>query len=261
VSKTSVDTLYGEIWVDEDRNPVAPPPRGTAWLFDVFAELGPKPGELVVDVGARDAKHSIQLVQRHGVRAIAVDPVGHHIELARRAIAEAGVEVEVVQAGIEHLPLEDGAADWIWCRDVLVHVDLARGFAECARILKPGGRMLAYVTCATDRLEPREEQWLFDALAIVPESTRHDVIESRAADAGLELVSKTELGGEWRERMLEDGSWSANDDLTEVSRLRRSGADFEDARVAAQAAGAMWGVYQLLGKTCPTVYVWRRPST
>jgi SAM-dependent methyltransferase len=259
--KTSVDKLYGEIWADEDREVEASPPRGTEWLFDLFAELGPQPGQLVVDVGARNAKHAIRLVQQHGLRAIAVDPVGHHMELARRAIAEAGVDVDVLQAGIESMPLDDNTADWIWCRDVLVHVDVARGFAECARILKPGGQMLAYVTCATDRLEPGEEQWLFEALAIVPESTRQDVIESHAAGAGLELVAKTELGGEWREHMLADGTWSANDDLTEVSRLRRSRADFEDERVAAQAAGAMWGVYQLLGKTCPTVYLWRRSST
>jgi hypothetical protein len=116
--------------------------------------------------------------------------------------------------------------------------------------------MLAYVTCATERLEPREAAWLFDAVAIVPESTQPQAIEHHAANAGLTLVSKTELGGEWRERMLADGTWSANDDLTEISRLRRSGADFEDPRIAAQAAGAAWGVYQLLGKTCPTVYVW-----
>ena len=259
--KTSVDQLYGEIWVDEDRNPDAPRARGTEWLFEAFAALGPQPGELVVDVGARDAKHAIQLVQRHGLRAIAVDPVAHHVELARRAVADAALDVDVLEAAIEAMPIDDDAADWIWCRDVLVHVDLERGLAECARILRPGGHMVAYVTCSTDALEPREAEWLFAALAIVPESTQADVIESRAAGAGLQLVSKTQLGGEWRERMLEDGTWSANDDLTELSRLRRSGADFADARVAAQAAGAAWGIYQLLGKTCPTVYVWRRSST
>jgi SAM-dependent methyltransferase len=256
VSKTSVEQLYGDFWADEDRNPVAPPPRGTDWLFDVFAELGPQAGQLVVDVGARDAKHAVRLVQQHSLRAIALDPVAHNVELARRAVADAGVDVDVVQAGIEDMPIDDNVADWIWCRDVLVHVDLARGFAECARVLRPGGHMLAYVTCSTERLEPREAAWLFDALAIVPESTDPQVIETRAADAGLTLRSKTELGGEWRERMLDDGTWSANDDLVELSRLRRSGADFDDARVAAQAAGAAWGIYQLLGKTCPTVYVW-----
>jgi sarcosine/dimethylglycine N-methyltransferase len=254
--KTSVDELYGQFWAEDEPVPVAPPPRGTDWLFDVFAELGPQPGQLVVDVGARDAQHAIRLVQEHGLRAIALDPVPRHVDLARKAVAEAGVDVDVRQAGIESMPVDDEAADWIWCRDVLVHVDLARGLSECARILRPGGQVLVYVTCSTDRLEPREAAWLFDALAIVPESTDPRSIEARAEAAGLALVSKTVLGGEWRERMLEDGTWSANDDLTEVSRLRRTGADFGDPRIAAQAAGAAWGIYQLLGKTCPTVYVW-----
>jgi SAM-dependent methyltransferase len=261
VSKTTVEQLYGEIWaedgpaLDESLNP-----RGTDWLFEAFAELGPQPGQLVVDVGARDAKHAIRLVRDHGLRAIALDPVPHHVELAQRAVAEAGVDVEIVEAGIESMPIDDDTADWIWCRDVLVHVDLARGFAECARILKPGGQMLAYVTCSTDALEPHEAAWLFDAVAIVPESTDAGVIEARAVDAGLTLVSKTELGGEWRERMLEDGTWSANDALLQLSRLRRSGAKLDDPRVAAYAADKTWGVYQLLGKTCPTVYVWASSS-
>jgi SAM-dependent methyltransferase len=255
--KTSVEQLYGEIWaeegpsLDESLNP-----RGTDWLFEAFAELGPHPGELVVDIGARDAKHTIRLVRDYGLRAVAVDPVAHHVELARRAVADAGVDVDVVQAGIEAMPIDDDAADWIWCRDVLVHVDLARGFAECARILKAGGQMLAYVTCATDLLEPREAAWLFDAVAVIPESTDAGAIEARAADAGLRLVAKTELGGEWRERMLEDGTWNANDALLQLSRLRRSGANLDDPRVAAYAADKAWGIYQLLGKTCPTVYVW-----
>jgi hypothetical protein len=97
---------------------------------------------------------------------------------------------------------------------------------------------------------------LFDAVAIVPESTDADAVEMHAADAGLTLASKTELGGEWRERMLEDGTWSANDALLHLSRLRRSGANLDDPRVAAYAADTVWGIYQLLGKTCPTVYVW-----
>ena len=93
-AKTSVEQLYGEFWADE--NPLdaelehSLEPRGTDWLFEVFAALGPQRGQLVVDVGARDAVHTIRLVRDHGLRAIAVDPVHHHVELARRAIADAG---------------------------------------------------------------------------------------------------------------------------------------------------------------------------
>ena len=239
-------------------------PRGTEWLFDLFASLGPRSGQLVVDVGARDAKHTIRLVREHGLRAIALDPVHHHVELARQAVADAGRvgDVDVVQAGIEALPVADAAADWIWCRDVLVHVDLVRGFAECARVLRPGGHMLVYVTCATELLEPRERRELFEPLAIVPESADANAVEAQATAAGLTLVSKTLLGGEWRERMIEDGSWSPGDDLLRLSRLHRSQEALRDrfgsAHVRAYDAARRWGAYQLLGKLCPTVYVWRR---
>jgi sarcosine/dimethylglycine N-methyltransferase len=266
-AKTSVQQLYGELWADEHPLDVelqeTLAPRSTEWLFGVFADLRPQPGQLVVDVGARDAGHAIRLVREHGLRAIALDPVRHHVELASGAVAEAGLEndVEVVEAGIEAMPLADDVADWIWCRDVLVHVDLSRGFAECARVLRPGGRMLAYVTCATELLEPREEGALFGALAIVPESTRPAALERHAADAGLTLVSCTPLGGEWRERMIEDDFWNPGKDLLQLSRLQRREQELVErhgrAAVDAYAAACAWGVYQLLGKLRPTVYVWR----
>ncbi len=268
--KTSVQQLYGELWADEDpldlELQASLQPRGTEWLFAAFADLGPQPGQLVVDVGARDAGHAIRLVREHGVRAIALDPVRHHVELATRAVSEAGLEddVEVVEAGIEAMPVADGAADWIWCRDVLVHVDLERGFAECARILRPGGRLLAYVTCATDLLEEREAAALFEAVAVVPESTQRGAIERHAAAAGLTLTSYTPLGGEWRERMIEDGSWDPGSDLLRLSRLHRREPELVErhgeTRVAAYAAARAWGVYQLLGKLCPSIFVWRRDA-
>lgn len=265
-SKTSVEQLYGELWADE--NPLDAElqeslgPRGTEWLFEAFAGLGPQSGQLAVDVGARDASHAIRLVREHALRAIALDPVHQHVELARRAVAEAGVDVKVVEAGIEAMPIDDGVADWIWCRDVLVHVDLERGLAECARILRPGGQMLAYVTCATDALEPREAEALFGAIAIIAESTQPEAIERHAGAAGLTLVTCRPLGGEWRERMIEDGSWNPGDDLLRVSRLHRRERELVERHgataVAAYAAARTWGVYQLLGKLRPTVYVWRR---
>jgi SAM-dependent methyltransferase len=264
----SVEELYGEIWAGEEALDGelgrSLSPRGTEWLFTAFAALGPKRGELVVDVGARDARHTIRLVREHGLRAVALEPVPLHVELATRAVADAGLaqEIEVVEAAVEAMPLVDGSADWIWCRDVLPHVRLAEGLAECVRVLRPGGRMLAYLTLATEDLEPREKDRLFDALAIPPESADRAALEASAADAGLTLVSVTELAGEWRERMVEDGAWDAGAHLLRLSRLRRNEAALVErhgrGRVEAYRAGTLWGIYQLLGKLSPIVYVWER---
>jgi SAM-dependent methyltransferase len=264
----TVQELYGELWaaettLDEELG-ASLGPRGTDSLFEMFAALGPRAGELVVDVGARDAKHTIRLASEHGLRAIAIDPVPVHVEAAKTAVAEAGLagEIDVVEGRIEALPLDDGVADWIWFRDVLPHVDAARGFAECARVLRPGGRMLMYATLATALLEPREAEALYAAVAVIPESMDRAAIEKHAQAARLGLVSVTELGGEWRERMVEDGAWDAGGDLLRLSRLRRREQELTErhgaTRISAYRGGKLWGIYQLLGKLSPTVYVWQR---
>jgi SAM-dependent methyltransferase len=263
----TVQKLY-ELWAGDSRLDAALEeslePRGTEWLFELFSSLGPRAGETFVDVGARDARHAIRLVREHGLRGLAVDPLPLHVESARAQIASAGVadDLSVAEAAIERLPLDDQSVDWIWCRDVLVHADTRRGFAECARVLRGGGSMVAYVTLATDLLEPRERGALAEAMALVPESLDPALLERNAADAGLVTAAVHRLEGEWRERMIEDGTWDAGDALLRLSRLRRREEAFADAfgraAVDAYRGGQLWGIYQLLGKLCPTVYVWEK---
>ena len=263
----SVQELY-ELWAEDselrDELRRSLDPRGLDSLFELFATLRPQLGQLLVDVGCRDAKHAIRLVREHGLRVVALDPVPFHVELAKRAVAEAGLddEIDVVEAGIEELPLDDAAADWIWCRDVLVHVDVRRRLRECARVLRAGGRIVAYVTLATELLEPRERAELVAGAAVAPDSFTSDAIESAAADAGLTEVAVEQLRGEWRERMIEDGTWDAAETLLGLSRLRRREPELVaahgEAAVAAYRGGQLWGIYQLLGKLSPTIYVWER---
>jgi SAM-dependent methyltransferase len=263
----SVRELY-ELWAEDSELHEALrgslDPHGTDWLFVLFESLGPRPGELVVDVGCRDARHAIRLARDHGLRAVALDPLPLHVEQARRAVAEAGLDgaIDVIEAGIEALPLDDGSVDWIWCRDVLVHVDLQRGLAECSRVLRRGGRMIAYVTLATALLDAHERAELIEAAAVAPGSFDPDAVAAAAAEAGLAEVSVERIGGEWRERMIEEGSWDAAETLLGLSRLRRRERElaevYGEAAVAAYRGGQLWGVYQLIGKLCPTIYVWER---
>jgi SAM-dependent methyltransferase len=259
----TVQELY-ELWAGDselrDALQHSLEPRGVDFLFDAFAALRPQAGELVVDVGARDARHTIRLVREHGLRAVALDPLPFHCDLARQAVAEAGFdgEIDVVEGAIESLPLEDASVDWIWCRDVLAHVDARRGLSECARVLRPGGALIAYVTLATERLEPRERAELADAAAIA--SFDAAAIEGAADAAGLACRSVDRLGSEWRERMIEEGTWQPAQDLLQLARLTRGdfAERYGEAAVAAARGGLLWGIYQLLGKLCPTVYIWER---
>lgn len=265
----SVQELY-ELWATDEYAELkeilgqSTAPRGSARLFELFAELGPKQGELVVDIGARDATGAIALARAHGLRAVAIDPVARHCERARTAVADAGLAdtIEVVEGAIESLPLEGAAVDWIWCRDVLVHVDASRGLAECARVLRPGGAMVAYVTLATERLDPREAAEIADLAAIVPGSFTAAGIEAAAAGAGLVTRRVERIGSEWRERWIEDGDVDTAADLLAIARLDRQRPGLVE-RFGAEAVdvarnGFLWGAYQMLGKLQPTVYVWGR---
>jgi ubiquinone/menaquinone biosynthesis C-methylase UbiE len=260
------DRLYGELWA-EDASAVDAElgrslgPRPTTMLYDEAARLGVRPGDLVLDAGARDAVHAIELMRRLGCRAVAVDPVPLHVERARDRVAEAGLadRIEIVQAALESLPLDDASVDWVWCRDVLNHVELPAALRELARVLRPGGSMLVYQTFAEPSCEPEEARRLFAATACVPENMSPAFFEATAGEAGLEIVSGERLQGEWRERMLEDGTWDVTADLLALSRLNRHEDELVARhgrdRVEAARGGLLWGVYQLLGKLCPAIYV------
>lgn len=261
----SVQELY-ELWADERYTDLKEAlgrsfePHGADWLFELFASLGPTPGQVVLDVGARYAEHTVRLVREHGLHGVALDPVPVHVERAREAAA--GLGIDVVKGAIESIPLEDESVDWIWCRDVLVHVDARRGLAECARVLRPGGAIVAYVTLATERLEPHERGEVLELGALVPASFTVAGIEAAADAAGLATRRVERLGSEWRERMLEDGDWDAAGSLLALARLDRRRSELVEryGAVAVDVArnGFRWGIYQMLGKLAPTVYVWER---
>ena len=267
---SSIYELYGDLWgtstpgLSEDVGKSLKP-RSADWLYRAFAQCGVSPNDLVLDVGSRDAGHAIELAKRFGCRCVAIDPVPLHREYMRKAIEAADLEgrVTAVQAAIEALPFAQASVDAIWCRDVLNHVDLPRGFAECARVLKPGGSMLIYVTLATDRCEPREAARLWEALAIVPENMDRDYFERCAQSAGFEIAAVDAIDSEWREHAIESGDqWSELKALLQIARMRRREEELvaQHGRNVYEAAyaGELWGIYQLLGKLCPMVYRLRK---
>jgi SAM-dependent methyltransferase len=261
----NVVTLYNDIWSStselEARCKESLGPRGADMLYELFTSFGPTARSEVIDIGCRDASYAIELAHRFECRVLGIDPVPIHIERARKKIAEAGLtdRVRAELAGIEALPAPDGAFDLIWCRDVLNHVDLSRGLAECVRVLKPSGQMLVYQTFATPALEEREAARIYAAMAIVSQNMDEDFFQATAQEAGLSITTRDVVSSEWRERWAEEGSTALLDDLLGVARLRRSEttqiAHYGRERYEATYANCLWGIYQMLGKLQPTVYL------
>jgi SAM-dependent methyltransferase len=266
----SIYELYGELWgqaipgFSEDMERSLEP-RGADGLYDAFAACDVGPDDLVLDAGSRDAGHAIELAKRFGCRCVAVDAVPLHLGLMRKTIAEAGMGDRVTAglAALEALPFAAGSFDAIWCRDVLNHVELPPAFAEAARVLKPGSPMLIYVTLATERMEPREAARLYQALAIRPENMTSDTFEACARAAGFAVVSVDRIDSEWREHALErQDAWGELPALLRLARMRRREpelvARYGRERFDAFYSSDLWGIYQFLGKLCPTIYRLRK---
>ena len=90
-------------------------------------EVGPGPGEL-----------SARMAADLGAEVVALDVSERMVVLAR----ERGVDARV--ADVHSLPFADASFDTVVAAWMLYHVpDLERGLAEIARVLSPGGRLVA----------------------------------------------------------------------------------------------------------------------
>ncbi|HXF97145.1 MAG TPA: methyltransferase domain-containing protein [Gaiellaceae bacterium] len=120
-----------------------------------YADIAP--GETVLDLGCGAGIDTILAARRTGPagRVIALDFLPEMLERTAQAAAEAGLaNVETLEGEIEAIPLPDGSVDHVISNGV---VNLAprkrRVLAECARVLRPGGKLsLADLTVGDEDL-------------------------------------------------------------------------------------------------------------
>lgn len=256
--------VYGPTtWAVYDRLDRSLGPTGADRLHDLAAPFLP-PGGRVLDVGCRDAAHLVRLVRDHDARGLGVEPVPLHVERAHAAVEAAGLadRVEVRLGGAEDLTPTDGEFDLVWCRDVLTQVaDRDAVVDHMARALAPDGRLVAYTTFATERLDGSDAAMMARHLGNVPGGLDRTATETAFAAAGLVAEAVHEVGSEWAEH-AEEVDQQASRALLRLSRLRRQ----RDEVVAEHGrdgyehveANLHWPVFLLTGKLSPVVHVLRR---
>ena len=93
----------------------------------------------VLELGCGAAQWSIALAGR-GARVTGLDLSEEQLRHARAAAAEAAVEVELVHAGAEDVPLPDASFDVVFCdHGAIGWADPLALIPEAARLLRPGG--------------------------------------------------------------------------------------------------------------------------
>jgi len=108
--------------------------------------LLPSPSGRALDVGAGRGIATYALA-RDGWSVSALEPDSSALvgaQAIRALMSEAGLPAEIVTEWGEALPFRDASFDVVHCRQVLHHArDLPRFVGEVARVLKPGGLMVA----------------------------------------------------------------------------------------------------------------------
>ncbi|GAC1554060.1 MAG: hypothetical protein NVS4B8_16840 [Herpetosiphon sp.] len=269
--KERMETIYSQLWSTHDGDLYTQldeslRPRPHTMLYDRIATLGLTSASTVLDVGSGRGNHSCELARRFGCTVVGVDLAQMHVEQGRARAAREGVasQVRFQQGTIEALPFEDATLDVIWSRDMLLHVpNLVQSLKECARVLKPTGAMLVYTTFATDLMEDREAARLYEPLGIVPESMHAAVVEEAFITTDFQIDSCEVIGSELMEN-VEEHEGRVSRELMRAARMTRAREHWITALGKANYEVALanyhWGIYLLLGKLSPTLYLLsRRP--
>lgn len=106
--------------------------------------LNPQAGERILDAGCGTGKALKAVLRRADCPVTGIDPSPAMIAAASRTL---GQRATLVQTGMEGLPFPDASFDAVIALNVLYFADReGRMLANLHRVLKPGGRLVAYVT-------------------------------------------------------------------------------------------------------------------
>ena len=198
---------------------------------------------------------------------LGVEPVRRHLDGAAQALEtlaaeepEVAARVRVEEGVAERLSAADASVDLIWCRDVLLHVeDLHTVFTEFHRVLKPGGHALLFMMTATEWLTAAEAQRLWPVSAVHASSVDPRHIDAAIAASGLSIEQRVDLNGEIREFLEEAGVGRTSRQLLWISRLLRNRPVYEHqfgvAAYEVMLTDCLYGVYQMIGKLKPRIYL------
>jgi ubiquinone/menaquinone biosynthesis C-methylase UbiE len=115
------------------------------FVADFLAVHGRCRGGEVLDVGTGPARIAIELCQADpSARLLATDLADAMLELARRNVADAGLEdrIECIQGDAKALPWADGRFEAVISNSIVHHIpDPAPALAEMVRLVATGGTL------------------------------------------------------------------------------------------------------------------------
>jgi len=118
----------------------------------------------VLELGCGTAYFSAWLKKRGARRAVGVDPTPAQLETARRCNELFGLQLELIEAFAEDVPLPDQSFDLVHSEyGASIWADPGRWIPEAARLLRPGGELVFLrnstlaILCSPDEDVPTTE--------------------------------------------------------------------------------------------------------
>jgi ubiquinone/menaquinone biosynthesis C-methylase UbiE len=178
---------------DLDRIPAAAT-ESFAGVGYPFAAAAVRPGDTVLDVGSGSGTDTLIASVRagDGGRVYGLDlTAAMRDKLQANAASMGAANVHVVDGNAEQIPLPDASVDVVTSNGVLNLVpDKAAGFAEIARVLKPGGRLqiadIALRVAVSEKSRSDPKLWAECIVGAVVEDDY--VAQLRAAGLAVEVI-------------------------------------------------------------------------
>jgi ubiquinone/menaquinone biosynthesis C-methylase UbiE len=123
-------------------------PNPVTMCREAVAEVAPR---RVLEVGPGRGETAEWIARETGAVVVAVDQSERMVELTRAR------GIDAILGDAQELPFEDGAFDCVVAAWMLYHVaDIDRALAEIARVLVPGGRLVAVTNSSRHYAELKE---------------------------------------------------------------------------------------------------------
>ncbi len=159
----------------------------------ISRKLGLRPGMRLLDIGCGWGGMVLHAAERHGVEAVGVTISQRQVDLARRRVAEAGLEDRVEIRYQDYRDIDDGPFDAISSIGMFEHVGMERlkeYFGGIVDLLGPGGRVLNHAISRIDTDAGTSRQRpSFGNRYVFPDGQLHEVgsVITSLQDAGLEV--------------------------------------------------------------------------
>jgi N-acetylglucosaminyldiphosphoundecaprenol N-acetyl-beta-D-mannosaminyltransferase len=168
--------------------------------------LGPNDGAKVLDIGCNTGGEAIYLASK-GYEVVAGDPNDVALELARERCSQFHWRTpEFVCFDAHRLPFADESFDFVVCWEVLHHLaDLPAALQEIQRVLRPGGRGLAYEPYAFNpyRRFSELQHWYSTRGKGIERSFSRSQLKRNLEQAGLQALDLTHVSmglSSWKAR-------------------------------------------------------------